>query len=576
MSGKPKILCVGDFESVDSDVASMIRERFDMTAIDSSLGALAEIAGGDFACVYVVPDKDRPGFRLARLLQNERILEELPVGAAILTAEHRLVWANNCLHNWIDDENIIGQEFYSLLGSEGGDDTIYCPLRLARETGHTTGSSIKTNDNRYFRFQCVPLKRPESPNESPEMFIVTIQDVTTEALQQQKLSALHQAGRELADLTAEEVFEMAVEQRIDLLKSNILHHSKHILNFDVLEIRLLGDRDTHELVPLLSVGIEEEAATRPLFAELEGYGVTGYVAATGTSYLCNDTRTDRRYLEGCKDARSSMTVPLIQHDQIIGTFNVESPEARRFDQRDLQFLETFARDVANALNTLELLVAQQANTAQASVEAIHSAVALPVDEILNDAVNVMEQYIGHDQQVVDRLRRILQNARDIKGLIHKVGDRMTPAEAVPAGLQMPDHPQLHGRRVLVVDEDVAVRGAAHDLLERYNCVVETAHDGGEAMRMVRSLDGPQYDAILSEIRLPDMSGHDLFLRLKEIMDPVPMVLMTGFGYDPGHTIVKARQAGLAANAVLYKPFRLDQLLQVVESVIETMGQVHHS
>ena len=53
--------------------------------------------------------------------------------------------------------------------------------------------------------------------------------------------------------------------------------------------------------------------------------------------------------------------------------------------------KTFARDVANALNTLELLVAQQANTAQASVEAIHSAVALPVDEILNDAVNVMEQ-----------------------------------------------------------------------------------------------------------------------------------------------------------------------------------------
>ena len=30
------------------------------------------------------------------------------------------------------------------------------------------------------------------------------------------------------------------------------------------------------------------------------------------------------------------------------------------------------------------------------------------------------------------------------------------------------------------------------------------------------------------------------------MDPVPLVLMTGFGYDPGHSIVKARQAGLPA------------------------------
>ena len=79
-----------------------------------------------------------------------------------------------------------------------------------------------------------------------------------------------------------------------------------------------------------------------------------------------------------------------------------------------------------ALNTLELLVAQQANTAQASVEAIHREVALPVDEILNDAVNVMEGYIGHEPGVVKRLQRILQNARDIKQLIHKVGQELAP------------------------------------------------------------------------------------------------------------------------------------------------------
>ena len=41
--------------------------------------------------------------------------------------------------------------------------------------------------------------------------------------------------------------------------------------------------------------------------------------------------------------------------------------------------------------------------------------------------------------------------------------------------------------------------------------------------------------------------------------------MTGFGWDPGHSLVKARQAGL--QAVLYKPFRLDQLLGAVEQII---------
>jgi FixJ family two-component response regulator len=53
--------------------------------------------------------------------------------------------------------------------------------------------------------------------------------------------------------------------------------------------------------------------------------------------------------------------------------------------------------------------------------------------------------------------------------------------------------------------------------------------------------------------------------LQEVIDPLPLILMTGFGYDPGHSIVKARQAGL--QSVLYKPFRLDQLLQNVETAI---------
>jgi FixJ family two-component response regulator len=62
-----------------------------------------------------------------------------------------------------------------------------------------------------------------------------------------------------------------------------------------------------------------------------------------------------------------------------------------------------------------------------------------------------------------------------------------------------------------------------------------------------------------------MSGHQLFLRLREILDTVPLVLMTGFGYDPGHSIVKARQAGI--DLVLFKPFRIDQLLDTVEKAI---------
>jgi CheY-like chemotaxis protein len=570
LSAKPRILCIGEAALLDQDAMNQLRERYEFVLVEGSDRALGWLADQQFDGVYIAGQQDSSGMLLDRLFQNERILEELPDGVALLNEKNQVIWANKNLRAWFESKSLDKADFYQVFEPQNEITEANCPIRAAILSNGPSSITLHCRDNRYFQIQCVPHINPE---DVPHHVVATVRNVTNEVLQQQKLTALHEAGRALADLTAQEVCQMKVEERIDLLKSNILYYSKDILNFDVVEIRMLA-RDSDELIPLLSVGIVEEAARRPLYARREGFGITGYVAATGQSYVCEDTARDPLYLEGCKAAKSSLTVPLVLHDQVIGTFNVESPEPRCFTRQDLQFLEIFSRDIANALNTLELLIAQQANTAQASVEAIHREVALPVDEILNDAVNVMEAYIGHDSSVVDRLRRILQNARDIKQLIHKVGQEMTPAEAVPAALQIGNRPRLRGRRVLVVDHDEDVRVAAHNLLERFGCVIETAHMGAEAVFMVRSLTaGCSYDAIIAEIQLPDMTGYDLLLKLREIMDPLPLILMTGFGYDPKHTIVKARQAGLLPNAILYKPFRLDQLLGIVEGVIEAFQQV---
>ena len=113
----------------------------------------------------------------------------------------------------------------------------------------------------------------------------------------------------------------------------------------------------------------------------------------------------------------------------------------------------FSRDVAAALNTLELLVAEKAIVAAESADAIHSAVALPVDDILNDAVNVMQQSLGQDPEVVQRLQKILRNARYIKKVIQNVGRNMAPGEALPKADYFEQRPHLNNRRVLVVDAE---------------------------------------------------------------------------------------------------------------------------
>ncbi|WP_231756597.1 response regulator [Lignipirellula cremea] len=569
MSVKPKILFVRN-TTAPADIPQPIGESFEVVEVQTPLQALMHLNQEPFFGVYFDVRNSDQRNRLSHPLQHAQTLDALPDGVALLDADNTIVWANRRLHEWSDGANPEGSNFYAALGSPEILGPDFCPFHTVLATGSSSSSTLRLNESRYFQIHAAAVLEEGG---AAQHLIVTVRDVTTEMLQQQKLTAIHKAGQELADLTPDEVLGMTVEDRIELLKSNILHYTQDLLNFDVVEVRLL-DQQQGRLEPLLSVGIDDDAANRKLFAQTLGNGVTGFVAATGKSYLCEDTTEDPLYIEGFQGARSSLTVPLMLHDQVIGTFNVESPDIRAFSESDLQFLEIFSRDVAVALNTLELLVAQSANVAQASVEAIHSAVALPVDEILNDAVNTMERYIGHEPEVVERLKRILRNARDIKRMIQKVGEKMAPSQAVLASSQIDERPKLRGRRVLVADADEDVRQHAHALLERYGCVVETAHDAEETLCMVRNSHADHaYDAIISDIGLPDMSGSQLYRRLQKMMDPTPMVLMTGFGYDPGHSIVKARQAGLHPKAILYKPFRLDQLLETVETVIEEVGNV---
>ena len=130
-------------------------------------------------------------------------------------------------------------------------------------------------------------------------------------------------------------------------------------------------------------------------------------------------------------------------------------------------------------------------------------------------------------------------------------------------------PSLRGKRVLVVDADEPLCSAVQNDLEKYGCVAETAHNGSEALRMVRSLAGDDggYQCIIADIRLPDMTGYELMLKMQDVLGTVPLVMMTGFGYDPSNSIVKGRQAGL--KLVLFKPFRLVQLLDTVEQAVTT-------
>jgi DNA-binding response OmpR family regulator len=111
-----------------------------------------------------------------------------------------------------------------------------------------------------------------------------------------------------------------------------------------------------------------------------------------------------------------------------------------------------------------------------------------------------------------------------------------------------------GRRILIVDDDGALRQSLAEQLELHNefiCV-----ECGTAAQALEIVDNERFDTIVLDVGLPDMDGRELCRRLRAAGVQVPIVMLTGADSEPD-TIL-----GLESGADDYvtKPFRLSVLL----------------
>ncbi len=563
MENRPRLLVLGSGKEADRSLLELIQslECTLCTATDDAWPTDSFDADEEYSGAVVL---GAPARRLPALLAFENVLKHLPEGVAVLDASLQIRWCNNRFFELTgrtepDSVSPVGLSFHNAFGSPQIVGPDFSPFHTALGAGSPARTTYRVGEKTYFDVLAAPVYADGA--EYPSLLVVTVRDISAEQLQVEKLKAIHQAGEDLGDLAPEDLASMNIDERKELLKQKIVQHTKNVLNFETIEVRLLNER-TNRLEPLLNVGMTAEAAARELYAEPQGNGVTGFVAATGKSYLCRETSTDCLYLRGAVGACSSLTVPLMHHARVLGTFNVESTKSNAFSEQDQQFLELFCRDLAVALNTLELLVFERATTVSEHSTLLLRDAAKPVDEILNDIAWLQTKYVGFDPEAAGRLQRMLKQTRTIRQLIHGVGEKVVPKAVSPGLHQAPPRPKLKLKRVLVADGDETVRQAAHELLARYGCDVETAHNGEESLLMIRTF---HYDVVLFDAEMTDMHLIEALTQIREIHPHLPVVLMKGFGYDGAHRMVKARQMGF--KLALYKPFRLDLLLAELEKAL---------
>ncbi|MGD0315011.1 MAG: response regulator [Xanthobacteraceae bacterium] len=102
------------------------------------------------------------------------------------------------------------------------------------------------------------------------------------------------------------------------------------------------------------------------------------------------------------------------------------------------------------------------------------------------------------------------------------------------------------RKVLVVDDDPAVRKSFDRVLSGKGYAVITAENGEEALR---KLNEEKYDLVYSDIRMPGMSGLEVAEKVRARRPWTPVVIITGYGTD----IAEERAKAAGVSKFLHKP-----------------------
>ena len=115
--------------------------------------------------------------------------------------------------------------------------------------------------------------------------------------------------------------------------------------------------------------------------------------------------------------------------------------------------------------------------------------------------------------------------------------------------------------ILVVDDEPVIRVGLSRTLEGSAFVVDTANNGHAAIEMLQQ---KEYDLIITDLKMPGMSGFEVLGAVKSMQPDVPVIMITGFATV--ETAVEAMKCG--AVDYIVKPFTPDQILEKVTRALE--------
>ncbi|MCB9841170.1 MAG: response regulator [Phycisphaeraceae bacterium] len=533
--------------------------------------------GGDGVDAVLVDADALPAVRtLGGVPLSQVLLDSIGEGVCLASGDGRVLWSNRFYDSLPEEirrgmagvciESSAWLRDHPTAGGAGAPAPASCKFELV--SGSAKGAAA---ERVYEVFVSPVIAAGTTEGSRVERLAVVVRDVTAASRIKAKMDAISRAGAELVRIEADAIRKKNVVERLSTLEQKIVHHTADLLAFDRLVIRLI-DEASRRLEVVMSSDAQPTRETE-CYAEPEGSGILGRVAATGTPYLCRDCRLDENAVYSSEDARSSLTVPLMLHDRLLGVMQLESKQPSAYTDEDLQFLEIFSRHVAVALHMLDLLIVERSAVNQSVTGRVEGELDEPLADLFGE-IQWLDQAATAAPEMASHVARIRADVESIRTRVRECATGPQTLLGVDRALAAREKdPALVGRRVLIADNEEKIRRIIADVLTNRGCRVSIAGSGGEAITLLEKAGAGEIDGfelVLSDIKMPDHNGYEVFAAARVACPTAPVILMTGFGYDPHHSIVRASQEGL--QSVLFKPFQVERLVDEVRKALGGDGK----
>ncbi len=134
-----------------------------------------------------------------------------------------------------------------------------------------------------------------------------------------------------------------------------------------------------------------------------------------------------------------------------------------------------------------------------------------------------------------------------------VEPKTVPAEPAPTGTE----------HILFVDDEEPIVRMMQQILERLGYQVTSRTSSVEALEAFKAKPD-EYDLVITDMTMPNMTGVELAPRLREIRSDIPIIMCTGFS----ETIDEDKAKNMGILAYIMKPFLIDEIAKTIRKVFD--------